>query len=1077
MQKVQTGLSRTSPSQEQAVVPKTEGKAIRVLLIGGDQREAFLIRKKLTQTRIGAFSLEYTDKLSAGLERLAMGGINVLLLDPGVPDGRRLESITRIRARYPSVPIIILSAQDNEKEKAESLKKGAQDYLAKGKTTTEVLIGSIQRAITNRQPAAKADPEPMDPETVESHFDSIIINNPDGIIIVDRQGKVCFANPAVELLFGCKAERLMGEPLDSLVAVNGGKTEFSIVRPNGEKRTAEVRVVEMKYRGEPAFLASLRDITERKKVEEDTRKALTEAESARANAIVESTQAREESKRTKMETETARVALDNLAQEIRTAREETKEIKSSHLKFSKAIGETGFTGEEAEAFRRSAIKEVAKAREEIETIKKSLAKVTEEARLAREEAGALKNRLVKESAKSKEKAGSAEEEIETLKATLAEKTEEACLAQEEAEALKRSLSKSKEEARLAVEETETLKATLEKITDEAGLTREEAEAFRRSSAKAREEARLAAEEIETLKAALAKTTEEAEIAREEAEAAKKSSAKEIVKIKEEAALSNESIEALKKNAAREIFKAREETRLVKAEAEANLEKFIAKADEELKLARQESELAIAKVNALAEEKARLTREEVDAIKKSSAAEVTKYKKEARQAREETEATKTASVKTIAKTNREVQAAREEAEETRTASLEAITRANKDTNAAREEAEESKTLAAEAVNRAKNEVRIAREEAEAAKSAVVKIREEARLAKEEAEEIKSNSAKDVARANKEIRLAREEAEDIKKACSKAIAKSSEEARTAREETEAAKAVVVKSREEAKLVRQEAEETRIAATLAIARANEEARAAKDEAAAARAESEAVILKMSDKLYHLDPMQSEFMSNIIHELRAPLHSILAFTKLLYEGDVSDTETQKEFYKIITDQSELLRKLIDELVDISPIESERFDLHKETVAMTELIQSCARDCYSLAKLKNISVTENIPLHLPEADVDSQRFKQLMFNLLGNAIKFSNENGSININVEAGNDILVIKITDHGIGIPAEAMPSLFEKYYQVKGTERVGGLGLGLYLSKRIVEAHGGEIRVESKEGSGSTFSFTIPLKQDTR
>jgi two-component system phosphate regulon sensor histidine kinase PhoR len=281
----------------------------------------------------------------------------------------------------------------------------------------------------------------------------------------------------------------------------------------------------------------------------------------------------------------------------------------------------------------------------------------------------------------------------------------------------------------------------------------------------------------------------------------------------------------------------------------------------------------------------------------------------------------------------------------------------------------------------------------------------------------------------------------------------------------------------MVRKEAEETRIASTLAIARANEETRIAKEEAEAAKAESEAVILKMSDKLYHLDPMQSEFMSNIVHELRAPLHSILAFTKLLYEGDVSDEETQKEFYQIIADQSELLRKLLDELVDISPVESERFDLHMEKTSTTDLLQSCMRDCYGLAKVKNISVTENIPSQLPEAEVDVQRFKQLMFNLLGNAIKFSNENSSIIVSTESKGGNLTVKVTDHGIGIPEEAMPSLFEKYFQVKSNDRVGGLGLGLYLSRRIVEAHGGEIRAESKEGSGSTFSFTIPLRQDNR
>jgi signal transduction histidine kinase len=105
------------------------------------------------------------------------------------------------------------------------------------------------------------------------------------------------------------------------------------------------------------------------------------------------------------------------------------------------------------------------------------------------------------------------------------------------------------------------------------------------------------------------------------------------------------------------------------------------------------------------------------------------------------------------------------------------------------------------------------------------------------------------------------------------------------------------------------------------------------------------------------------------------------------------------------------------------------------------------------------------------------MFNLLDNAIKFSNDGGSIDVSAEVrGNDLLV-QVTDQGIGIAEEARKSLFEKFYQVKSTTRVGGLGLGLYISKRIIEAHGGRIWVESVEGAGSTFSFTIPLKQDNR
>ena len=224
----------------------------------------------------------------------------------------------------------------------------------------------------------------------------------------------------------------------------------------------------------------------------------------------------------------------------------------------------------------------------------------------------------------------------------------------------------------------------------------------------------------------------------------------------------------------------------------------------------------------------------------------------------------------------------------------------------------------------------------------------------------------------------------------------------------------------------------------------------------------------------MQSEFMSNIVHELRAPLHSILAFTKLIREGGVSDLETQNEFLNIIADQSEHLRRLVDELVDISPVESGSFDVRKERVATRDILQSAVRGFHSIANQKNIVISENIPVTLPEMEADNQRLRQVMYNLLSNAIKFSNDGGRVSVRAEVRNDDLLVQVTDQGVGIAEEAMPSLFEKFYQAKNPVRVGGLGLGLYISKRIIEAHGGRIWVESVEGAGSTFSFTLPLER---
>jgi len=984
MQNIQSRIPLKSLKAEPAVALKTEGKPIRILLIDGNQKEAYLIRKTVTESVKGAFALECADRLSAGIERLARGDINLILLDLTVPDGRGLESLTQVRAKARGIPIIVLSPLDNDKDKIEALKRGAQEYLVKGNANSDLLVRTIYRAIAGKGPAPIQEQKTPRSESVEAQFNNIIKSHPDGIIIVDQKGAVCFANPAVETLFGCKAEQLLGESLDSLRAVEGGKTELGIVRGDGEKRVAEVRVVEMQYRGETAYLASLRDITERKKAEEETKLVCLEAEAIKTNSVK---------------------VIAKSSEEARLAREQAEEVKVSSAR--------------------------------------AIDKANEEGKLAKKEIVEVKTASAKAIAKANEEAKLAKKEIEEVKASSA-----------------KAIAKANEEARLAKKEIEEVKASsakaIAKVSEEAKLAKKEIEEVKASSAKAiakaNEEARLAKKEIEEVKAAsakaIAKTNEEARLAKKEIEEVKASSAK----ANEEVQLAREEAEAIKKTSAKAVAKAKEEARLAQEEAEAASDKAITKAKEMARLAREEAET-------------------------TSARAINKATEEARLAREEAEAVKTASTKAVVKANKEARLALEEVEVARTASAKAIEEAR----LAREEAEEVKETSTQAIAKATEEARLAREEAETARTASAKAVEEARLAREEAETVKAASTKAVTKANKEAKLAREETEEIKTVSAKTLAKISEEARLAKEEAEDIKRTsakgIAKATEEARLAREETEEVKTASAKAVARANEEARLALEEAEATRTASEEVIARAAEKRYNLDPMQSEFMSNIVHELRAPLHSILAFTKLLLEDDVSNIETQKEFLSIIVNQSEHLRKLVDELIDISPIESERFNIIKERVAIGNTLQSCIRDFSSMARQKNIVMHEYISPKLPEVEVDSQRLKQVMFNLLDNAIKFSNDGGSIDVSAEVEGKDLMVRVTDYGIGIAEETMKSIFEKFYQVKNTTRAGGLGLGLYISKRIIEAHGGRIWAESIEGTGTTFSFTIPLKQDDR
>ena len=234
--------------------------------------------------------------------------------------------------------------------------------------------------------------------------------------------------------------------------------------------------------------------------------------------------------------------------------------------------------------------------------------------------------------------------------------------------------------------------------------------------------------------------------------------------------------------------------------------------------------------------------------------------------------------------------------------------------------------------------------------------------------------------------------------------------------------------------------------------------------------------EKSRELDRMKSEFISNISHELRSPLHSIKGFARLMLEGKVPDPKTQREFMTIIDSQSAHLGKLIDDLLDISRLESGRFQIQKQRMSIKSAIHEVIESFYSLANDKNIVINEDVPMTLPEVEGDDERLRQVVANLLSNAIKFSNEGGSVIVKGEVNDSELLVQVTDHGIGISKEAMPHLFERFYQVdsSATRNASGSGLGLYITKQIIDAHGGRIWAESKLEKGSTLSFTLPLYQ---
>jgi two-component system phosphate regulon sensor histidine kinase PhoR len=192
----------------------------------------------------------------------------------------------------------------------------------------------------------------------------------------------------------------------------------------------------------------------------------------------------------------------------------------------------------------------------------------------------------------------------------------------------------------------------------------------------------------------------------------------------------------------------------------------------------------------------------------------------------------------------------------------------------------------------------------------------------------------------------------------------------------------------------------------------------------------------------------------------------------DPNDHQTQKEFLTVVNDETDRLAVLVSDLLDISRIESGKFEMELSPVALTDIIQGVLRDLGDKSSRHKIVV--DIPSHLPDIAADADKMVQVFINLLDNAIKFSPDGGEISIKVEVNGKMVKCDISDQGIGITKKYMPRIFEKFYRVDNSDvyEISGTGLGLSIIKHIIESHGGKISVRSKPGKGSTFTVSLPL-----
>ncbi|MFA5143265.1 MAG: ATP-binding protein [Candidatus Omnitrophota bacterium] len=230
---------------------------------------------------------------------------------------------------------------------------------------------------------------------------------------------------------------------------------------------------------------------------------------------------------------------------------------------------------------------------------------------------------------------------------------------------------------------------------------------------------------------------------------------------------------------------------------------------------------------------------------------------------------------------------------------------------------------------------------------------------------------------------------------------------------------------------------------------------------------------ELKRLEEIRKDFVANVSHELRTPISSIKGYAETLLDGKVDNEDTVKEFLSIIYQDSNRLANLIDDLLDLSKIESGKMKMEFEPLEILPIVSRCVNVLEKTAKDKTLSLKLDIPADLSKVLGDHKRLSQVFLNLLDNAIKYTPEGGSITVIATSKEKIVQIDISDTGIGIAEKDLPRIFERFYRVdKARSReLGGTGLGLSIVKHIIQAHNGQVWVQSTLGQGSTFSFTIP------
>ncbi len=238
--------------------------------------------------------------------------------------------------------------------------------------------------------------------------------------------------------------------------------------------------------------------------------------------------------------------------------------------------------------------------------------------------------------------------------------------------------------------------------------------------------------------------------------------------------------------------------------------------------------------------------------------------------------------------------------------------------------------------------------------------------------------------------------------------------------------------------------------------------------------VLLQDLTELRSLQTMRREIVGNISHDFRTPLAGIKAMVNTLQDGAMNDPEAANDFLARIEDEVDRLTQMVTELTELSRIETGRSQLKLTNVNINDLVRECIVHLTPQAERQKLKLTADLQEDLPAVMADAERMRQVIINLMHNAIKFNNPEGSVTVSTRREDAYVVVSVNDTGIGIAQRDLPRIFERFFKADRSRAGLGSGMGLAIAKHIVESHGGTISARSEPGKGSVFAFRLPVSR---